>query len=601
MAVSPEQAAAAQAALDARFSRLEASVPRQPVPEGWGYAQRRELPSVDAPPPEAPPPEPAPEAPPPQSVPGQFATPMDGAPATGVQLVRPPPPQQGVTRSDLFAKHTVGRDNPNYESVNTWIGQTEKAQAYYDAAQRSAIEEENLTAEEMAAEAARQRAQGEQSLLQAQQAEQIRNRQMDAEMQTTQDYVTEMRRAAQQLSSAAEIDPSRHWASRTAGQKFLAGIGMMLGSAPGSSPGVNPGFEALKDSIRMDIDAQKANFDQDVSAFGARANAVDAQQGMLSALRSKFGDDRAAELALEGARLEQAKRTIDMLLAKGASQQAKAQGEIMKSQLDQAAADVRLQLEQRARANPKTIYKTGYKMGGPLADAYRKVELQKIGAEGKAAEAGAIAGAKAEAELPYKIAEEGAKNEAKNAELDMKERHFRFDQRKAIAGGEKGAAVETALQLTNDYLADYGEDVPGRSEAGIGGEAIISEPSIFGWKPFASEEGQREQSRRETLAHWYATALTGANVSEKQEKFLEKLATDPTLSGDAIRQGLTELKRSLEVYQSTMQRTAEDVAEAEYRGVDPSQMPARDPKTGGRQRSNTGVDAEAAALGGKLR
>jgi hypothetical protein len=401
------------------------------------------------------------------------------------------------------------------------------------------------------------------------------------------------------MMDAPAVDPNRWWTSRSDGQKFGAVLGML-------GRGVHMGdpLGAIMPMIDRDIDAQKATFAQMHAASGAAQSQHNAARGLYADIRAQTQDEREADEIMRIARLEQAKAQFEQLAAQTAIPSIKAAQDVTRLAFDQSIADRRMQLDKIAAHNVKrkTVVGKAYQMvqlpsgqvvrvpvGGPGQMAAAKYALEQAdknrGAARDILKDETIEGVKA-----------GNKAVEQAREGDMKREKELFEQRKAILGGEKGNAVETARALTDDYLKDYGEDVPGRTEGGVSGEAWLSEPSFW-----TSEEGRREQKRRETLSHWYATALTGANVSEKQEIFLERLATDNDMSGDEIRLGLRELKRSLEAYQSASERVADDEAAASYRRVGQEELPQLDTKTGGRTRSNTSDAAQAAELGGKIR
>jgi hypothetical protein len=401
------------------------------------------------------------------------------------------------------------------------------------------------------------------------------------------------------MADAPAVDPNRWWSSRSDGQKFGAVLGML-------GRGVHMGdpLGAIMPMIDRDIEAQKATFAQMQAASGAAANQANISRGLYADIRAQTQDEREADEIMRIARLEQAKQQFEAMAAQTAIPSIKAAQDVTRLAFDQSIADRRMQLDKIAAHNVKrkTVVSKAYQMvqlpngqvvrvpvGGPGQMAAAKYALEQ--ADKSRGDARKILG---EETIEGVKAGNKAREDAEKGSLE--ERKFQYQQRKDQAGGEKGAAVETALGLGRDYLADYGENVPGRTEGGIGGEAWLSEP---GW--WQSDEGLRESKRRETLSMWYATALTGANVSKKQEEFLDRLATDTSMSGNEIRAGVEDLNRSLEIYQSTYQRGAEEAAQADYRGVAPEQLPQRDPKTGGRTRSNTSDADQAAALGGKLR
>jgi hypothetical protein len=322
---------------------------------------------------------------------------------------------------------------------------------------------------------------------------------------------------------------------------------------------------------------------------------------MYADIRAKTQDEREADAIYALAKAENMKAQFESFAVRNAIPSVMAQQQQNRLAIEQMVADRRLTLEKIAAHNVKrrTVVSKAYRaVRDPATGQVYRVPVGGPGdvAVGKYALDQADKNRGAARDVLGNVVVENIKAGAKSDEADRAERKFQYEMRKDQAGGEKGAAVETALQLAKDWLADYGEDVPDRTEGGIGGEAYLSAPS---W--LSSKEGRREQKLRSNTGQWFASALTGANVAPEQKEFIDKLQAGTSMSGDELRAGMRDLVRTLEIYQSTYQRSAEEAAQAGYRGVDESQLPTRDQKTGGMKRSNTGVDAEAAALGGTLR
>lgn len=393
--------------------------------------------------------------------------------------------------------------------------------------------------------------------------------------------------AADDLAKTADTDPGKGWADAPLWSKFFAVIGAgLMGWAGNSDP-----TAMIRSVTEQSIRTQEAALAKKQARVGNLQN----QAGLESSLYEKIQADSASkmegDLVYTKAILMHAQQQAMARLQRAGVQTLNAQQQQFLNSLQQEVAGIDLELGKQAAANTPTVTTMR-----PAYNSDQRGLLREAGKQGlrdaSAGQAAVVDSAQKREASAAKLAEA----EVQHGPGSLEERKFQREQRKDVAGGEKGAAVETALRLTQDYLKDYGEDIPGRTEGGVGGEAYFSEPNW--WR---SEEGKREVNRRALLSHWYATALTGANVSESQEQFLSDLVRDPKMSGDQIRVGLADLQRSLELYQQTSQRIAEPEAEAEYRGIAADMMPAREQKTGGRTRSNTGVQSEAEALGGKLR
>jgi hypothetical protein len=394
-------------------------------------------------------------------------------------------------------------------------------------------------------------------------------------------------KAITRFDEVKDVDPGRYWRSQPAFFKFIAAIAAGLKGWAGRTDAT----AHITDAIAMDIDAQKAAIAKASANVGNLQSQAAREESVYGQILAQTSSEREADLTYTKALLQHAQFEMAARLERAGVSVLNAHQQRTFNSLQQQIASVEMQLGKVAAANTETVttvrspYTSGQQRAlGKLADAGvanmtegRKALIGTMGAREEQASKERIAG-------------------ATHGPDSLEERKFQRDMRKDLAGGEKGAAVETALKLSQEYLADYAEDVPGRTEGGISGDAWAREPS---W--WQSDAGKRESKRRDLISQWYATALTGANVSDRQEEFLDRLARDPDMSGDEIRAGVQDLQESLLAYQATTQRIAEPQAEADYRGVSVDQMPARDQKLGGRQRSNTGVDAEVEALGGRLR
>lgn len=396
---------------------------------------------------------------------------------------------------------------------------------------------------------------------------------------------------ADKFAATAEVDPGRYWRDAPAWQKFTAVLAAgLLGWAGRTDPTAH-----ITNAIATDIEAQKAAIAKASQRVGDSREQSGLETSLYHQVLAQTGSEREADLIYTQALLQHAQSEMAARLTKAGVTVLNEQQKAAFNGLQQEVANVTRQLELTAATNvPSRL------VGGGPAIADRDVRGLLV-AKGKADIARRGASDASVVDTAQKREASGAKLEEARLQHgpdSLEERKLQREMRKDQTGGEKGAAVETALRLTQDYLDDYADDIPGRTEGGVGGEAYFHEPS---W--WQSAAGKRESKQRNLLSQWYATALTGANVSETQEKFLDDLARNHDMSGDEIRAGLKDLQRSLEIYQSTYQRTAEEGAQADYRGVSVDELPQRDPKTGGMQRNNRpgGVADEAERLGGTLR
>lgn len=383
--------------------------------------------------------------------------------------------------------------------------------------------------------------------------------------------------------------PDRWWASRSDGQKAGAFLGMLGRGLSGGNPS-----DFLNERIDRELDALK-------SASAAAATQGNMARGMYADIRARAQDQREADAIYAAARAEQMKQQFEAFAARSAIPSVMAQQQQSRLALEQMVADRRLALEKIAVHNVKsrTI----------ATPAYRIVKDPQTGALLKVPTAGPgqMAAAKYMLEEASKSrgdarkvlgdeASERAKASVKAAEQqsadDLQERKFQFEQRAKMVSGEKMQSVSGALQAGAAYLKKYGEDVPGRTEGTLFGRGFTS--------PIGSKERQEERAQLDTFVQWAAASLTGANVSDQQEQFFDRVLRGEDLSGDQIRSGIRMTMDTLEAVRSANERALEPRAAAKYRGVDEQQLPEFDPLTGGRVEGGT-VEDEAKMLGGTLR
>lgn len=133
---------------------------------------------------------------------------------------------------------------------------------------------------------------------------------------------------------ADQIDPEQWMKSRSAAQKFSAGLGMVLGGFANALNGRgNPGMEMVQGAIKEEIDAQKANVQ-------ARRGKLEDQRSLLGQLARTFGDERTAEDAAWILYLERAKTQLT-------AQAVEAKSDFAKAKYADAIADIKGQIAAR--------------------------------------------------------------------------------------------------------------------------------------------------------------------------------------------------------------------------------------------------------------
>jgi hypothetical protein len=171
---------------------------------------------------------------------------------------------------------------------------------------------------------------------QAQQAQKQGDRQRSFD-----DQVRQLQQSMATFNSE-KIDPSHFWASRSTGQKMLAGIGLALG-AMGSAftGGPNQALGIIQSAIDRDIEAQKANLSK-------AQQGVQNQASLLGIYRQKFQDDAQAEAATRATMLQNAALRTQAMAAKYDAPELKAKAQQAAAQLGAEAAKAMDDFKQRA-------------------------------------------------------------------------------------------------------------------------------------------------------------------------------------------------------------------------------------------------------------
>lgn len=132
--------------------------------------------------------------------------------------------------------------------------------------------------------------------------------------QQEQDNVNAVKQHADEFAqhiTAAPIDPSSYLESRTAGQKVLNAMGLILGGfKQGLVGGNNPAMDFINAQIDRDISAQKARADQQKNIYGA--------------YRELYGDQQVATLAAKASMLDIYNHKMQQMAAQLGTPQAQA-------------------------------------------------------------------------------------------------------------------------------------------------------------------------------------------------------------------------------------------------------------------------------------
>jgi hypothetical protein len=491
----------------------------------------------------------------------------------------------------LSGSHVVSTPNQMYAPTQKFVGEAKAA----NTSEMQGFQAQQST-EQVAAGAYAQHFGEEYGRLKgaadaAQAVQQTRAEKVNAEKDALKSIQKAHGAAVETLQTAPPEDAGRYWASRTNFQKAMFAISAGL-MAFGENP--DP-LKYLHQAIQNDIEEQRSNRGHLKENVGALSDRVTQQQSIYDQILDTVGDERAADLILENARWQEFQAKTQALAANVGEAAVGPQAQQLLAQMQKKMAANELELQRLAVNTPEIFQKRVSNITGNARDIEMMLFKNDLARAGK--------GEDAAYDLAGKTAVEDMKNSAGGGLEERKQKlaedKFQFDKKSEFAKG-KGPQLEGAIGMIDDYLKDYGEDVPGVTESTI---PIIGEG--MRWAPGGSsrggDEGKREFDRRQLIAEALITNVTGAVASPEQVAKIKAMFSGDELSGSQIRQGLTEAKRYLELQRSAVERAVGDDAAAEYRGVDARHLPKIDTLSGGRTRNNLpSVQDEAEKLGGRL-
>ncbi len=364
--------------------------------------------------------------------------------------------EAGALRGLAAQRSVVKKRNPLYQETKQHIGQTREAQGQVLSGQVGQYEAQLQSARDI--EAFQARVTLEDQMVQAglQAKETFRQQSIDEAIQATKESQRLVQEAAEKFNRTPTIDPNRLWANKTAGQKFGAAILSIVGARAGA---VLPGsFQAIQQAIQDDIQAQKDNIALGQAKFGALSEAFQSQTQAYSAIRAAVDDERTADLIYERSRIEQAEREFQWWMQKGQVAQMSAGQQTFLGQIQQAKADLDLQLAQRAQANPK-VFKRVVRNPNAKALIARADKLEDFTMETL----------KGEREQRGKMEIERLKA-GDGGGMTEGDKTRSWDQRKWIA--EKTAPKRLELEAIRKFQEEYKDDIPSVSVGGKFGRTV---------------------------------------------------------------------------------------------------------------------------------
>jgi len=120
------------------------------------------------------------------------------------------------------------------------------------------------------------------------------------------------REAADEVAKVnTTIDPNRFWASKTTGQRVMAGL-MIAAGYLGRGQQHNQALDYIQNAVQQDIDAQKSMVDYQLRKGN---EAIAAQQTLYGMMRSRFQDDATALAATQAAAFGVVQKKLDAAIA----------------------------------------------------------------------------------------------------------------------------------------------------------------------------------------------------------------------------------------------------------------------------------------------
>jgi hypothetical protein len=173
--------------------------------------------------------------------------------------------------------------------------------------------------------------------------------------------LNEYKSSINDLESSKELNQNRYWSKAGTGEKVLAGIALLFGSA-GNALGskTNPGLEVINSAIDKDLEAQKEMLQRKETLIGRK-------QGILNFLDKKFDNIEVSQKAAKLAAVEAAQRKMNEVASQFSSPKIKAQAAEANAVMDQQKAKILLEF-QKAYAEAGKATLSNYPIGEKIDD-----------------------------------------------------------------------------------------------------------------------------------------------------------------------------------------------------------------------------------------
>jgi hypothetical protein len=344
----------------------------------------------------------------------------------------------------------------------------------------------------------------------------------------------------------------------------------IIGNIAAGAMGSNQVNEALMARAQQDLDVQKANAAQAFDAAGAADAAVGQQMGLYRELLAAAGDEAAADAMFLQLQLDDASKMLEAQLAETTVP-------VLKAQLQESLVGLRQQIDQQEQAiqlrlatTPESFTTTTGSLGPRRRRLLEKraeikererFELQKMAVEGD-----------------EKALDRAGRLKEKQAEVGKEQAHHA--QTLAAQHAKDVAKMQAASKILGSFVNKARQgDIAGR-----GMDAY-----------FATEEGRNvRETIKEGLRRQLRYESQGVIGEDEIEDRVESME-----SGWGDNEYLQNAERLINANALELEEReygiGEEARKIYYRNPDLAPLPAR-----GAGRPSGGVDADAAALGGRV-
>ncbi len=328
-----------------------------------------------------------------------------------------------------------------------------------------------------------------------------------------------------------KIEPGNFWKNKSTEDKIVSGIAIALsalGQGLQASAGVaapNYALKIISDSIDRDIEAQKI-------AMQTKGDVVNAQRGIYADMRSRFNDEREAELAAQTVALNSAQLKLQSISAENKSATVQANAKLLYGQIEEKKQEKIQELQKSALASPvgqlslRQQVLQGKVSPEVLTKDDRERYVEGLGFAPSAEEAKKMR----ESQVAFQDLE-GTLSEIKKLREDYGAEVY---NRTAIRKGKTLSAL-ALLKIKN--LEQLGALDKGAIE--IGDRIIPEDPTEFGFGVGAGIDEALDRFRSNYQANIRSRITEGTPFAENPNKFHDRFTAGPSI----VPQSNTQLRQ----------------------------------------------------------